>query len=99
MGGDFGGWPAGTKDEETYRKSCAPGSTCSYEVAATKDMEPPIWVYYTVDPFYQNYNSYMQTVRKHFNDKTMLPNAFMDTYHVAGMVADISDIAWQSDLD
>jgi hypothetical protein len=98
--GDFESWPAGTRDEETYKRSCTPGNVCTFTVTPSEDMEPPIWIYYALDPFYQNYNSYVQSVAEHFIDKTVIPSLFLDSYSFFPSVgADISGIAWASDLD
>mmetsp|Transcript_153313 Transcript_153313/g.266726 ORF Transcript_153313/g.266726 Transcript_153313/m.266726 type:complete len:464 (-) Transcript_153313:127-1518(-) len=42
-----------------YGSACeAQGDVCELEVTLEKDMVPPIWVLYKVDPFYQNYKIY-----------------------------------------
>jgi len=48
----------------TVRHVCAAGShgqttSCTFDVAVAKDMEPPILVSYVIDPFYQNYLPYV----------------------------------------
>lgn len=97
--GDFQGWPSGTKEEETYKVACAVGSVCSYTVTPAEDMEPPIWVFYSLDPFYQNYNSWMQSVAKQFKDMKPIASTFTDSFDIAGMKGSIDDIAWESDMD
>jgi len=59
--GDDSDGPAGTMSEEIFRQKCLPGSSCLVEVTAAEDMEPPILVYYQLDPFFQNYNAYVRS--------------------------------------
>jgi len=59
--------PLGSAKEELHYLNCSvPGvgqtASCVYSLTVAQDMEPPVYIVYTVDPFYQNYNSYMQSV-------------------------------------
>lgn len=95
--GDFKSWPAGTNDDETYKLPCKVGSVCNFTVKAPMDMEPPIWVYYIMDPYYQNYNSNLQKVIKTFKAKEPIKSSFYDTFYIDG-VSKFDGIAWESDL-
>jgi len=55
--------PAGTDESsEVWSKQddCREGS-CSVTVRLPREMKPPILVYYTVGPFYQNFNDYLKS--------------------------------------
>jgi len=47
-------------DEFTFQ-NCAEGSRCNIPFRVKDDMEGPIYVLYSVDPFYMNMNSYMKS--------------------------------------
>jgi len=59
--------PHGTLPEEIHRHQCLVGagnqmSSCEFNVTVPKDMEPPIYVSYILEPFYQNYKNYETSV-------------------------------------
>uniref|UniRef100_A0A7S1RD31 Phospholipid-transporting ATPase n=1 Tax=Alexandrium catenella TaxID=2925 RepID=A0A7S1RD31_ALECA len=60
--GQFYDGPPGSKVDEVFDIPCTVGSSCTAVVTAYADMEPPILVYYAVDPFFQNYNHYVRSV-------------------------------------
>jgi hypothetical protein len=101
--GEFNSWPPGTKVEETIQKACAVGTVCNYEVTVPENMDAPIWGFYIWEEFYQNYNTYLDTVNDHFKDSEPLVSVANDSYSVSRgqemFKLDINDIAWKSDLD
>jgi len=92
--------PAGTKDAEFQRVSCPVGQHCTVHVTASQEMKAPIWAFYILDPFYQNYNSYVKKVAADFGDQILSPEMrFNDTFEIIGEKGTLADIAWATDMD
>lgn len=71
--------PAGTNPDEIHRESCVAGlngetTSCIMNISVPRDMAGPIWVFFAVSPFYQNFNSYiLSSVSAEFEGKVVPP--------------------------
>jgi len=88
-----------TKTDENEYRVCTPGQSCTFMLTARHDMEPPIWVFYGLDPIYHNFNSFLQLRRQQFADKEMANDVFDDVFEIEGVQGDLTDVAWVTDLD
>merc|ERR1712151_1205071 len=78
---------------------------CDIDFTLEEDFQPPVMVYYSIDPFYQNYNTYILS-KLCKNGTTDDPedcglksrHVFNDTFVIVGRTIDTKDIAWSSDV-
>jgi hypothetical protein len=62
--GEDSAGPAGTRPDEIHREKCVAGAngemvSCVMRVFVPRNMPAPIWVFFSVAPFYQNFNTYV----------------------------------------
>lgn len=65
--------------------------TCEYSFILEQSIEPPVLLYYTVAPFYQNYNDYLT------NLSLVKRSRFTDSFEIKGKTLSREDVAWPSD--
>jgi len=74
------------------KTACKLGAHCTVETKAPFDMEPPVRIYYAMEPYYQNYNGYFLPVT------SMANSVFNDTFAIEGHTFTTAGAAWASDL-
>jgi len=69
-------------------------NVCSFDLVMQQSMAAPVSLYYSVDPFYQNYQYYLKAPT---GATLALTNVFNDTFTIKGLKIDKTDIAWNTD--